>query len=246
MKLYSTSLVALLLLLCAYTQANGRSFSDTTAVLIINNEEIVPDGARKVGKIKVTDGGFKIDCGYELTLEQAKAQAIKAGGNIIKIKELKPPDGFSSCYRLLGEAYYHPDIPGVVAARIKAFDSIMSVVLPDTATYALLYIYRPDMGSSIPYNVLLDDSVICRIRNSSRYLIKVSKTGLAKISARTESRAEVSINMQPGKAYFVKCAVLPGGFIGRPKISVVDGYEGFYEFNAVKDKPKVERVDAVY
>lgn len=246
MKLYLKSVAALLFFLSIFIQVNARTFSDTTDVLIINNEDMVPDGARKVGKIKVTDGGFKIDCGYEQTLEQAKAQAIKAGGNIIKIRELKPPDAFSSCYRLLGETYYHPDIPGVMAGRIKAFDSIMSVVLPDTATYALLYLYRPDMGASIPYNVLLDDSIVCRIRNSSRYLIKVSKAGPAKISARTESRDEVSINIQPGKAYFVKCSILPGGFVGRPKLTVVESYKGFQEFNSVKDKPKPEKVDAVY
>lgn len=207
---------------------------------------MLPDGATKVGKIKVTDGGFKLDCGYEQTLAQAKAQAIKAGGNIIKIRELKPADAFSSCYRLLGETYYHPDIARVMAARNKAVDSMTRAILPDTATYALLYIYRPDRGSSIPYNVLLDDSIICRIRNSSKYLIKVSKAGVAKVSARTESRAEVSIDIEPGKAYFVECATLPGGFIGRPKLTVVDAYKGFYEFNSVVDKPKIEKVDAVY
>ncbi|MGF6849679.1 hypothetical protein QFZ51_004914 [Chitinophaga sp. W3I9] len=246
MKRYLKSVAALLLLLNVCIQVSGRTFSDTTEVLVVNKEDMVPDGARKVGKIKVTDGGFKIECGYEQTLEQAKAQTIKAGGNIIKIRELKSPDAFTSCYRLLGEAYYHPDIPGVIAGRTRAFDSIMNVLLPDTATYALLYVYRPDMGASPPYNVLLDDSVICRMRNSSRYLIKVNKTGPAKISARTESRNVVSINIQPGKAYFVKCSILPGGLMGRPQLSIIDDYKGFQEFNSVKDKPKPEKVDAVY
>ncbi|MFX1706709.1 hypothetical protein PV783_22255 [Chitinophaga sp. CC14] len=246
MKLYSKSVVALLLLLNIYLHANGSTFPDTTGVLIINKEDVLPDGARKIGKIKVTDGVFKVDCGYEQTLEQAKSQAIKAGGNIIKIREIKPPDVFNSCYRLSGEVYYHPDIAGVMTGRIKAFDSMMRILLPETVTYALLYVYRPDMGSSIPYNVFLDDSIICRIRNSSRYLIKVNKAGLARISARTESRDEVSINIQPGKAYFVKCSIAPGGFIGRPKLSIIEAYEGFQEFNSVKEKPKEEKIDAVY
>lgn len=246
MKLYSKSVAVSLFLLSLFMQVSARTFSDTTDVLMILKGDVVPDGARKVGKIKVTDGGFKINCGYEQTLEQAKAQAIKAGGNIIKITELKSPDGFSTCYRLLGETYYHPDIPGVRAARIKAFDSTMRVALPDTATYALLYLYRPDMGGGISYNVLLDDSVICRMRNSSRYLIKVNKTGPAKISVRTESRDEVSINIQPGKAYFVKCSTLPGGFLIRAKLTIVDAYEGFQEFNSVTEKPKSEKTDEVY
>ena len=246
MKLYSKLIAALLLLLGIYIPANGHNFSDTTNVLIINSDEIVPDGARKVGKIKITDGGFKMDCGYEKTLEQATAQAIKAGANIIKITQLRPPDGFSTCYRLLGETYYHPDMPGVMADRTRAIDSMMKVALPDTASFALLYIYRPDIGPSLAYNVLLNDSVVCRIKNSTRYLIKVNKPGLARISARTESRDEVSIDIQPGKAYFVKCVVSSGGFIGRPKLSMVDTYKGFQEFNAVKDKPKVEQADPAY
>ena len=246
MKLYSKSVVALLLLLSIYIQVNAGNFSDTTDVLIISNNDIVPDGAQKMGKVKVTDGGLKFDCGYERTLEEAKAKAIKAGGNIIKIRELRPPDGVSSCFRLLGEIYYYPDIPGLKASRIKAFDSMMKIQLPDTATYALLYIYRPDIERSISYNVSLNDSVVCRIRNNSRYLIKVSKAGLAKISARTESRAEVLIDIQPGKAYFVKCSTFPGGFIGRPKIEIIETYKGFQEFNAMEEKPKEEIKEPIY
>ncbi|MGO4291561.1 DUF2846 domain-containing protein [Chitinophaga sp. RAB17] len=248
MKLYSKSVIALLLLFSVYIPVNAGSFSDTTEVLIINKEDIVPEGARKVGSVKVTDGGFKMNCGYEHTLEEAKAKAIKAGGNIVRITELKSPDGFSSCYRLFGEIYFHPNLSDLKAEKMKALDTIMSTLLPDTASYALLYIYRSrsSMGAAIPYNVMLDDSVVCRAKNNSRCLVKVSKAGLAKISARTESRDEVSIDIRPGKVYFVKCSISMGAFVGRPKINVVDAYIGLKEFNAVKEKQKEERADDMY
>ncbi|WP_143059187.1 hypothetical protein [Chitinophaga arvensicola] len=246
MKLYSRSVMVLLLVLAIYIPAHA--FSDTTRVLFLSKEDVLPDGLRKIGNVKVTDGGFKMNCGYEQTMQQATDKAIQAGGNIVKIKELKHPDMFSTCYRLTGEIYYYPDILGLIAEKFRIVDSIINTVLPDTASYALLYIYRPDtdLGAGISYNVLLDDSVVCRVKNSTSFLIKVYKTGTAKISAKTETRKEVTLDIRPGKAYFIKCTIAPGGFVGRPELNVIEASPGLYEFNAVKEKPKLKVMDSVY
>ncbi|MEC5145252.1 hypothetical protein [Chitinophaga sp. 212800010-3] len=248
MKLYSKSLVALLFLLGLYIRVDANGLSDTTGVLIINSEDVVPEGTKKIGKVKVTDGGFKSDCGYERTLEQAKEKAVKVGGNVVKITELKLPDGFSTCYRLFGEIYYCPDIPGLIAEKARLADSLTRTLLPDTASYALLYLYRPlsDVATAISYNVKLNDSVICRMKKNSRQLIRVYRKGLSRISARTESSDEVILNIQPGKAYFVNCSIGIGGFIGRPKLDTVDVNIGLREFNLVKDRKMEVNADAAY
>ncbi|NLR77355.1 hypothetical protein [Chitinophaga eiseniae] len=248
MKLYSKAVLAFICFSCIYLQADATNFSDTTTVLIIQKDGTVPEGATKVGDVKVTDGGFKVNCGYDHTLEEAKAKAIKAGGNIVKIRELKSPDMFSSCYRLFGEIYYHPDMSGLMANRLKLFDTIMQTLLPDTASYALLYVYRVEsaIGAAISYNVSLNDSVACRMRNGSKKIIKIYQTGLTKISARTESHDEVTIDIHPGRAYFVRCAIGMGAFVGRPRLNIIETDTGLNEFNGVKERSKKEVVDDVY
>ncbi|MCW3465955.1 DUF2846 domain-containing protein [Chitinophaga nivalis] len=248
MKLYLKSIVTFLLLSCLYIPVNAGMLSDTANIFFINRNGWLPAGARKIKDLKITDGGFKINCDYESIIEEAREKAIKAGGNIIVIKELKFPDMFSTCYRLFGEIYYYLDTVAMFAEKNKAHDSVMRTLLPDTAAYALLYVYRSrsSLGAAIPYNVMLDDSVICRIKRNSAHVIKVTKTGHVKISARTEALEEIFMKILPGKAYFLQCDIGMGVFIGRPLISLIDPYAGLQDFNKTKDKLKSETADPMY
>ncbi|HVI45859.1 MAG TPA: hypothetical protein VM802_13375 [Chitinophaga sp.] len=248
MTLYLKSIIVLLFICSINIQVNAKNFTDTTGVFVIAKDDMLPDGARKIGKVKVTDGGFKTNCSYDSTIVQAKAKAIKAGGNVIKITELLAPDGLSTCYRLYGEIYRHPDIPGLEARRSQALDSAMKSMLSDTASYSLLCVYRPAsaLGTIISYNVKLEDSVICRVKNNSKFFIKIYKTGPARLSARTEGPDEVSIDFQPGKVYFLRCSIDIGAFVGHPKFNIVDRYVGLYELNAVGRIAPKEIRDPVY
>ncbi|WP_160714357.1 DUF2846 domain-containing protein [Chitinophaga solisilvae] len=238
-------IIILLLALGFYTPGFATIVSDTTDVIIINQQEPLPEGARHIGKVKITDGGFKVNCGYEHTIEQAKAKAVKAGGNLIKITELKSPDGFSTCYRLFGEIYYLENTADLHLSQNKSADSTLKSLLPDTASYALVYFYRPrGMGSLVSYDVKMNDSTVCRLKNNSRSIVKIYQTGSTTFSAKTESKSEVTIDIQPGKAYFVRGSIAMGAFVGRPKLNVVDALTGLKEYNAVqsnKDQDKLER-----
>ncbi len=214
--------------------------TDTTQVLILQVNEPVPAGAKKVGDVKISDGGFKMNCGYDRTMEQAKEKTIKKGGNLLKITELKKPDAWSSCYRLRGEVYQLDDIRQFMTAKNNAIDSALKALMPENASYAMLYVYRPksSIGTIIQYNLHADDSLLCRIKNGSRYLVKLPHTGETKIWARTEGREEISLDIEAGKVYFLRCAVRMGAFVGRPSLTLVDPATGFTEYQLLEKSGK--------
>src|ERR1700742_435008 len=56
---------------------------DDAQVLVLDVNRSLPDGCRPVGKIKADAGGA--ECHYSTVIGNARAQARKMGGNIIKI-----------------------------------------------------------------------------------------------------------------------------------------------------------------
>lgn len=239
-----------LLCICSFcTNAFAQALNDTAEVLVLKTGEVLPEGAKQMGDIKVLDGGFKIKCGYDRTIEQAKEKARKKGANIILITELKAPDSKSTCYRLRGDVYYAENITGYTPVSSSAFDSTMHAILPPDADYAVVCVYRPKGGTGVlvHYNLNVGDSADCRMWNGSKYSVKIFKPGPLTIWAQTETKEELTIDVQPGKVYFVKCSVKMGAFWGRPKFVEVDAHFGLPEFNAVEMKGDPEKQgDPVY
>lgn len=235
------SLKGLFTLLCMFsfcTNALAQALNDTAEVLLIKVGETLPEGAKQMGDIKIQDGGFKIKCGYDRTIEQAKEKARKKGANILLITELKAPDSKSTCYRLKADVYYAENIAGFKPTSSSAFDSTMNAIVPADAPYALVCVYRPkgSNGMLVHYNLNVGDSADCRMWNGSKYSVKIYKPGPLTVWAQTESREEITLNVQPGKVYFVKCSVKMGIAWGRPKFVEVDSHFGLPEFNAVEMK----------
>jgi hypothetical protein len=70
-------------------------------VKLYDEKETVPGDAIELGTVKVDDSGFSTNCGWEVVIAKAKAEARKAGGNAIKIINHNPPSIFgSSCHRI--------------------------------------------------------------------------------------------------------------------------------------------------
>lgn len=185
----------------------------------------------------MVDKGFKINCGYERTIEQAKEKARKAGGNILKITRLIEPGFSSSCYNLHADVYYIADL-AKLERPVNAVAEELKKLLPPDAPYALLYFYRPSsyVGAIIAYNIHLNDSMVGRIYNGSKFAVKVYNEGAANIWTRTEARRELHPNIKFGKAYFIRCGVKMGVLVGQPDMNIVDPEQGLEEYNSVVDK----------
>jgi hypothetical protein len=104
----------------------------------------------------------------------------------------------------------------------------MSATLPANTRYALVHMYRLNKfaGFAIGYDVRLNDSVVYRARNNSQATIRCTKSGPIVLSAKTEARSELTLDIQPGREYYVRCALGMGAVVGRPQLTQVAVAEG--------------------
>jgi hypothetical protein len=96
----------------------------------------------------------------------------------------------------------------------------------------------------VSYDLRLDDTVVCRVNNKFKKTIKIRKYGHTTLWAKTETKDELPINIQPGREYYIRCAVTMGAFVGHPSLELVDTNTGRTEFNAVK-AAKLNRRDVI-
>ncbi|MEO6819539.1 MAG: hypothetical protein ABI266_08675 [Ginsengibacter sp.] len=201
-------------------------------VLVIGLDQTEPGNAEDLGTVKIGDNGFTLDCTYETVIESAKLEARKVGGNAIKIIEHKMPNALgSSCHRITAKILRIANIDSLIAAT-EADEE-----MPADVDYAVLNIYRyGGNGAFISYDLYLGDSVICRVKNNFKTTLHIKKDGLNTLWAKTESKSEIPIDFKMGKNYYLRCGIMMGAFVGRPKLELVDIKTGKSEFESFKAK----------
>lgn len=199
-------------------------------VMVIGITESVPENSEVIGQVKIGDTGFSTKCSYEIVIDKAKLEARKAGGNAIKLIEHKPPSAMgSSCHRITADILKVEYIENLVLEEKK--DELLDI------DHAIFYVYRPSAsGFLVSYDLHLGDTTICRVKNNYRTKIKIYKDGLNSIWAKTESKAEIPINVKIGKEYYVRCGISMGAFVGRPSIELVDKSIGENEYHSIKSE----------
>jgi hypothetical protein len=201
-------------------------------VLVVDVRHLPPDSCALIGTLKINNSVFLTDCGYDDLINDAQAAVRKAGGNVLKITEVLEPDVRNSCYRIKANILYCTNLAGVMAKLNTIEDSITKSKLPGNPNYALLYLYRPEVpdGYLREYNIHLNDSIIWRVKNNSRFEIKLQKKGINALWAETEARDSVLIDVRFGEEYFLKCTLKMGVIIGRPDMELISKEQGRYEF----------------
>jgi uncharacterized protein DUF2846 len=104
--------------------------------------------------------------------------------------------------------------------------------------YATLYVYRPKnfVGSLISYELHVNDSAVCRIKNNTKYVIHLDKPGEVELWAKTEQRASIKMNVEAGKKYYLKCGVKTGIIEGRPELNLIQPAQGELDFVSVEGR----------
>lgn len=84
-----------------------------------------------------------------------------------------------------------------------------SAALPVGTSYALVNFYRPSklVGFLIGYDVHLGDSVKYRAKDGSCGDVRWVTSGPVTVWAKTEAREEITLPVQPGREYFVRCTL---------------------------------------
>lgn len=247
--------LVLLLFLSAPVYSQGNLATDS--FLVINEQEPIIDNVKRIGRIRVRDG-FRTDCGYDSTLKIAKEKAAAIGGNILKINNLLPPDGKSTCYRIDATVYYTADRKLLQAEKQRKIwqykvgtDSLIATLIPPDAPYALLYIYRPRSayGWAVEYTMHINDSALGMVNNDSKFIARVSQEGPSKIWARTEARYQKELDIQHGNVYFIRCRVSTFAVLMlHPRFEMIPAYQGYKEYMET-DAPREKRdlsIDDIY
>ncbi len=202
-------------------------------VYVFEKGESLPPVVAEIGEVKISDNGLSTGCTYEQVIEKAKIEARKVGGNTLLITEHKLPSTMgSSCHRIKAQILItNPD---------SAFIAGMNISSIAGEDYALLYVYRfGGTGSLINYDLHLGDSVICKVRNNSFDTITIRKAGMNSLWAKTETKAEIPIDIEFGKEYYVRCGLSMGIVAGRPTLELANPSTGKREFSKLlKSKEK--------
>lgn len=121
---------------------------------------------------------------------------------------------------------------------INVFAQTSENTTTDSSKYATLYVYRPKNyeGSMIGYNIKVNEQVVGRIKNNSKFEVKLYKEGPAEIAAETEQQRKVKINVEFGKSYYLKCGVTTGIWVGRPEINLVYPEQGKMDYENLEAK----------
>ena len=204
-----------------------------TDVLLIKLEESAPKGAIEIGWVKIFDSGFSKNCKWDVVVAKAKQEAIKAGGNAIKITSHFPPRSLgSSCDQIIASILKIENIEEFKNGKLTTNE-----IIDSTWNYAKLYVTRPGgAGILVGYDLYLGDSVICRVKHNTAQEIKINKKGYNSLWAKTEAKEEIPINIEFGKEYFLNCGMVEGIVIARPFLQLIDANQGKSIYNYLKSK----------
>lgn len=207
-------------------------------VLVLGVNDVSPAGCPSLGTLRVGDNGLTVNCGFDRMLEEAKGRARKAGANVLKLTYIIEPDMSSTCYRLTAELLVAPDLKVLEASLQRQRQEADKSRLPAGTPYALLYVYRPSAfgAEAVSYDLHLNDSVVYRARYDTRTVIRLSKPGPVILWTKATS-PRLTLEVEPGKEYFVRCGVATGGFSPQPVIGFVSTRQGRLEYEQVREQP---------
>lgn len=100
---------------------------------------------------------------------------------------------------------------------------------------AKLYVYRPAklVGIMINYDIYTDSVKIGRAVSSKAFETDILPYRTIEIWAKTEVKRSVTLQAEPGKAYYLRCGLRWGVLVGHPKLELVNPYHGELEYRLV-------------
>lgn len=177
-------------------------------------------------------------CGYSEIINEFKNKAKEIGANIIKINDLKKPSSLNNCYKIKAKLFRNLDTK--LTENIHKYNNSRNISkLDKNVDYAIIHFYRPKIivGTVVKYDIYMDDKTfITNMSNGQKMSYKISDFGNHLFSSKTKDnpKKEISINIQKGQEYYVRCGIDIGKKHGNPQFSILDNTIGFSEFSEMK------------
>ncbi|MCC2547378.1 DUF2846 domain-containing protein [Hymenobacter sp. BT175] len=195
-------------------------------VVILDENTPAPKGTLLLGSISIGDTGFSAGCSFDKVLEIATARARQLGGNLVKLTRLTPPDEHSTCFRIEADLLSAADLPALATAVAREKDARQASYLLAGTPYALLYLYCPASPENLKaYDVLVDKRVLYRANRHTMRVLKINRAGTYTIRPDSPTAEPLTLTMEPGQEYFVRCDAQPGRD-DRPVLTKMKNTEG--------------------
>ena len=188
-------------------------------VKIYGMTETEPENAKDIGLIKIGTTGFTTNCELSDVFEQARLEARKIGGNAIKLIDHESPNFLTSCHR--------------IKVRVLKIENIDKNSIVDTLkNCAIIYFFRENTnyGTDLKYEVKVNDSSFCKIKNNFKKAYKTFKESKIEISAKTSSKVILTLDIKFGNVYYIKCDSEMGDISLIPAFTIIDKNIGKIEY----------------
>lgn len=209
----------------------ANPLADSVHIYTLQPDEAVPEKSEFVRDIQMGASLFSSNCGYKNLMNYARFQAKQSGANVIHFTEVKRPALGNGCYHVSAKLYKNEDATQIekLAQAQKAANKSR---LPKDADYAIVHFYRPKDfdGAAISYNIKMDDQgIIGKASNGHGFQYKITAFGKHRFFGKTRKPDSVTLDIQKGQEYFVRCGVTKGSGISIPDMYVIDNYVGMRE-----------------
>jgi len=201
-----------------------QQLSPDAEIYVVHNYSDLPPGSEYLGGLKTQDAGLSVkSCGYDQIISDAMAEARRKGANVLAITKVKQPNLWTPCYRVKANLYYNEN-SSFLAKLEENLEATNESTLPADADYAVVHFYRPRYfpGSAIGYDIKDDKgNVLGRVKNGSAFQYKTTTFGETVFYAKN-GKEQVTIDLQPGQEYFLRCSVAAGVPLAKPDMYVMD------------------------
>ena len=183
------------------------ALSSSDEVYVFAPDETPPVTGALLGQLEIKGNSFSTkNCDFNEVISFAQSKARTKGANVIKINKIANPNIRSTCYRLECTLYsVGPDQTASIAAAKSQAPKPKA-----NAETAVIHFYRPKnySGSAIRFPIQVEDGEYLGKLKSGRSIQYVtSEFGITNFNSRSEV---FTIDVQPGKEYYVACNAITG------------------------------------
>ena len=130
---------------------------------------------------------------------------------------------------------------GAVTVLLSGCATLGAAYTPDSNAprdKGTVYVYRPKAftGGAISYTVSVNGAEVSSLP-SGGYFVYYATPGEAEISAKTEAKTSVTVDVKAGQSYYVQGSIGMGVFVGHPHLTQVTNDVGAKEIANCKLVP---------
>jgi hypothetical protein len=112
-------------------------------------------------------------------------------------------------------------------------NTVISTPVEGQKATVIIYRKNAPSGFAVTYDVLANSKYITKVRNNFYYSGQFD-AGNVIFTAKTEREASTSMNLEPGKTYYLRCGVATGIWMGVPSLEFVPENTGIKETSRIK------------